>query len=102
MRLREIIETFDNNKDDDDTDLPFDVVEDVVAFLRNDSNIYRRVIFPAMAKGKTLDGFKKILKPKMKSLMLKYMEKYDVPPKALDIADYDAILTKTYQEEIEE
>lgn len=44
MKINEFIEN------DKDQELPFNVVEDLAIFMRNDPMFYRRHYFPAMAK----------------------------------------------------
>jgi hypothetical protein len=56
MRIRELLEAKDFNdldfvkKDGDKTDIDYDLVEDLVFFMNNDDETYRRHVYPVVAK----------------------------------------------------
>ena len=56
MRIRELLEAKDFNdldfvkKDGDKSSIDYDLVEDLVFFMNNDDNVYRRHVYPAVVK----------------------------------------------------
>ena len=56
MRIRELLENKEFNdldyirRDGDKSELDYDLVEDLVHFLNNDDHVYRRFVYPALAK----------------------------------------------------
>jgi|AntDeeMinimDraft_6_1070357.scaffolds.fasta_scaffold03036_4 hypothetical protein len=67
-------------------ELPFDVVEDLFVFMKNDPMFYRRVYFPMMSKiadamsnNKNVD-FEKALRPVIEKAVEVYAKKFDLPP----------------------
>jgi exoribonuclease II len=56
MRIRELLEGKDFNdldfvrKDNDETVLDYDLIEDLTFFLNNNDDIYRRLVYPAVNK----------------------------------------------------
>jgi hypothetical protein len=66
-------------------DLPFDIVEDLFVFMKNDPMFYRRMYFPTMAKiadamqaNKKVD-FKKAVQPMVERAVDIYCKKFDLP-----------------------
>jgi len=61
MRIRELLEHIeDKNKNGIDDQLEFDLSDDLLFFMNNDDDTYRRHLYPAMAKAKHgyRNGFK--------------------------------------------
>lgn len=56
MRIRELLEAKDFNdldfvkKDGDESNIDYDLVEDLVFFMNNDDEVYRRHVYPAVVK----------------------------------------------------
>ena len=102
MRLREFIE---NAQGDESKTLQFDMVDDVVAYMRNDPELYRRVVFPAL-DGKSASRFKKLLMPHMEKIISMYLEKFDIQDidkdTDLDTRIFNAILRKLHDAESED
>lgn len=102
MKIREFAEQ-------DNTQLPFDVAEDVVVFMRNDPVFYRRSYYPALMQLKDACGKKqkidagKIFGPAVDSAMNTYCKKFKVgknAAKVFDMQDRQNIINKIYTEEM--
>lgn len=94
-----------------DSKLPFDVVDDVVVFMRNDPQFYRKSFFPAVAKvadlhraGKPLDK-NKCLGDMVERALEGYCNKFKIaklPDEIFTNEDREAIINKIFSEEMEE
>lgn len=104
MRIDEFAQPIDDN-------LPFDVVDDVAVFMRNDPMFYRKVYYPTIMKindltnaGKPCDGKKmisKIVNPACNS----YCSRYKIPKKGSELLSSDernSLIEKVYSEEMKE
>jgi len=65
-------------------ELPFDVIEDVLSYMRNDSNFYRKNTYPAMCdvQEKVQNGgkfSKKSLFPMIEKACESYCAEYNIP-----------------------
>lgn len=100
------IDEFDSPIDDK---LPFDVVDDVAIFMRNDPMFYRKSFFPVVdqmkhcyRKGKEFDHvteFKKLID----SAADKYCRKFKIdrrPEDLMDDNDRQALIKKLHSEEL--
>lgn len=86
MKLREFFGV-DNNKDYDPKEeygINFDIGEDLIVFIKNDPQFYRRKFFPAVKKMNQLIKKNKDFNPKehmepvVDSAMISYCKKFDV------------------------
>ena len=103
MRIDEFTQPIDDK-------LPFDVVDDVAVYMRNDPMFYRKSFFPAMKKlsgiignGKTVDP-NKALGPLVDKACEGYCNSYDInrtPADLLTIDDRKALISKLFSEEVE-
>lgn len=94
-----------------DSKLPFDVVEDVVVFMRNDPQFYRKSFFPAVARvadlhraGKSIDK-NECLGDMVERALEGYCKKFNVakmPDEVFTNEDRDQIIDKVFSEEMEE
>jgi|TARA_B110000503_G_scaffold141840_1_gene236629 hypothetical protein len=104
MRIDEFASPVDNS-------LPFDVVDDVTVFMRNDPMFYRKKLFPAISKiadmhraGKPIDQ-NKCLGPAVESALSAYCKAYDIasmPDEVFNDDDRQRIIDKLFSEEMEE
>jgi len=94
----------------DENKLGYDIVDDVVVFMRNDPVFYRKHYFPAMAKlADTLNTGKEInrksqMNPLVDSGINTYCKKFNLPKKPADLFTLDdrsAIMDRIYSEELE-
>jgi hypothetical protein len=96
--------------DKDNMQLPFDVVDDAVVFMRNDPQFYRKQYFPAIASiADTVRGGKDIDRSVLGSLVdngiSSYCKKYNIARKPADVftmEDREAIIEKICSEELKE
>lgn len=88
--------------------LPYDVVDDVQQYMKNDPMFYRKIYYPAMVRMQ--DAMKNNKEPKdliapMVGLATKgYVEAYKInknPEDLLTTEDYDDIINRIYEDEIE-
>ena len=103
MRIDEFAQPVDNS-------LPFNIVDDVAVFMRNDPMFYRKNFFPAVDKmksacnaGKKIDA-NKILGPVVDKACEGYCQKYDVsrtPDELFTLDDRQELIKKLYSEEME-
>jgi hypothetical protein len=90
-------------------DLPFDIVEDMKVFMRNDKDFYRRHYMPCMVdlqtKVKAKDSnFGPVLKPMVLQACAMYNSKYKIskdPNKLLTLDDKKALMSSICREEME-
>jgi hypothetical protein len=94
----------------DEFKLPFDIVDDLHVYMRNDPMFYRRDYFPAMTRLADLTKAKKKIDPHKEFTPMidkaakSYCEKYDVARDPSDVfseEDRKALVSKIYAEEIE-
>jgi hypothetical protein len=94
----------------DDFKLPFDIVDDLHVYMRNDPMFYRKNYFPAMTRiadltknNKKVDPHKEFT-PMIDSAIQSYCKKFDLGRDPSDIFSEDdrkALVSKIYSEEIE-
>jgi len=91
-----------------DQALPFDVVDDLQQFMKNDPKFYRSVYYPTMVKMQ--DAFesnkeaKDLVAPMVIMATREYIEKYQINKKAEELLtseEYDDIVNRIYEDEIE-
>lgn len=90
------------------TELPFDVVEDVAIYMRNDPMIYRKSLFPAVVRMKSIHDKGKSPVPEqclgevVDEAMNSYCEKYSLgsPKNVFKKGDREAIINKLFSEEL--
>jgi hypothetical protein len=95
----------------DSTSLPFDVVDDVVVFMRNDPMFYRKNFFPAVSRiadmhrsGKTINQ-NECLGNMVEQALQSYCRKFNIARMPDDIFNNDdrqAIIDKIFEEEMEQ
>jgi hypothetical protein len=92
----------------DDT-LPYNVVDDVAIFMRNDPMFYRKEFYPAIIKIKTLHDKNKTMNPKslfngmIEKASNLYCKKYNInkrPNELLTDSEKDSLIQKLYSEEM--
>lgn len=103
MRIDEL---FDNSKD---KKIPFNVVDDLAIFMRNDPMFYRKHYFPMMAKisdmherGESIDPIV-LMKPMVDRGVNSYCKKFKLGSKTDKIfkqEDRDEAIRKIYSEEM--
>jgi hypothetical protein len=89
-------------------EIPFDVVEDVAIYMRNDPMVYRKSLFPAIVRMKDIhDGGKspvpeRCLGEVVDRAMNSYCEKYNLgsPQNVFKKGDREAIIQKLFSEEL--
>jgi len=90
--------------------LPFDVVDDLHVFMRNDPIFYRKQYFPAMTRIADLTKAKKKINPHKEFTPMidaaakLYCAKYDIARNPSDIFSEDdrkALVSKIYSEEMD-
>lgn len=92
-------------------DLPYDVVEDAIVFMKNDPKFYRKHYYPAVTKiadltraGKKVDP-NKCLGPMIETGCRAYVEKYNIGKSDNDIFNLDdrqAMMNMIYSEELKQ
>jgi hypothetical protein len=94
----------------EDFKLPFDIVDDLHVFMRNDPMFYRKQYFPTMTRISELTQNKKKVNPDKEftpmidSAIKEYCSKYDVardPNEVFSEDDRKALVSKIYSEEID-
>jgi len=99
MRINEVIET--------DTDLPFDIVDDIHVFMKNDPKFYRKMYYPMvnkMQKVKDTTTQKKCIKDIVKPACNHYCKNYKINKKPEDLLDkpsLESLVNKIYSEEMQ-
>jgi hypothetical protein len=89
-------------------EIPFDVVDDVAIYMRNDPIVYRKSLFPAIMRMKDLhDGGKSpdketCLGKVVDSAMEGYCQKFNLgsPKNVFRKGDREAIIDKLFSEEL--
>jgi hypothetical protein len=101
-----IVEFFNQT---DENVLPFNVVEDVMIFMRNNPSFYRRQFYPTMLQFKRRIDKKqkinpvKLFAPMIKRAVYDYCKEYDVgkrPEELLNKDEFKEIIQKLYDEEL--
>lgn len=91
------------------SDLPFDIVDDMAIYMRNDPQFYRKTFFPAVQRMKAChDNGKKFNAVKEFSPMIKkaadsYCKKFKIerrPADLMDKEDRQTLIKKLYSEEM--
>jgi hypothetical protein len=92
-------------------DLPYDVIEDAIIFMRNDPMFYRKNYFPAVSKladlhraGKKVDPAK-CLMPMIEQGCNMYVKKFNIGKGVDEVFNNDdrqALLNQIYTEELAE
>jgi hypothetical protein len=102
-----IVEFF---KQDYDEGLPFNVVEDLIIFMRNNPNFYRKLFYPTILSFKNLVDRKqkvnprKLFTPMIKHAIVSYCKEYDVgkrPEQLIDDTELRELIRTLYEEELE-
>ena len=71
-----------------DTSLPFDHIEDLIVYMRNDPGIYRKSLYPALSKmsdcarNKEEYDFVETMRPVVVNAAKSYCKKYKMPKPA--------------------
>tara|TARA_B110000977_G_C10706079_1_gene349325 strand:+ start:146 stop:487 length:342 start_codon:yes stop_codon:yes gene_type:complete len=105
VKIYEVTEVQENEE------LDFDIVEDTCAFMRNDSQFYRKQFFPVMSKiaemhrdGKKINH-RKHMGPMIERGINEYCNKFDIarsPDEVFTQTDRDALIDKLFGEEMEQ
>lgn len=91
------------------SDLPFDIVDDMAIYMRNDPQFYRKTFFPAVQRMKSCyDNGKKFnavkeFSPIIKKAADSYCKKFKIerrPADLMDKEDRQALIKKLYSEEM--
>ena len=103
MKIIEFAET--------NTELPFNVVEDVVVFMRNDPQFYRKSFFPAFSKiadmhraGKPINQ-NECLGGMVEDALSQYCKKFNIanlPDEVFNNDDRQSIIDLIFSEEMEQ
>lgn len=92
-----------------DDKLPFDVVDDMAIFMRNDPMFYRKSFFPAVLKMQDCNrrgrmyNAKKELTPVIEQAKKLYCSKFKInkrPEELLDSEEMESLINKIYSEEM--
>lgn len=92
-----------------DDKMPFDVVDDVAIFMRNDPMFYRKSFFPAVLKMQDCNRRKKPynakteLGPVIEQAKKLYCSKFKIdkrPEELLDANEMESLINKIYSEEM--
>lgn len=89
-------------------ELPFDVIDDITVFMRNDPMFYRKEFFPLVMQMKGLKESDKPINSKLFMPMIKkateqYCKKFNIPKRPEDLLDADeqrSLIQKIYAEEM--
>jgi hypothetical protein len=94
-----------------DTSLPFDVVDDVCVFMKNDPVFFRKSFFPAVSRvadmhraGKTINQ-NECLSDMIETAIGSYCKKYNIarhPDEIFTNDDRQSIIDRVFAEEMEE
>ena len=105
MKIFEVTAVHENEE------LDFDLVDDTCAFMRNDTQFYRKQFFPVMSKiadmhtaGKKINH-RDHMGPMIERGINEYCSKYDLGRSPEDVftqTDRDALTDKLFSEEMEE
>lgn len=114
MRISELLENKHFKHDDfvkhtnSGREINFDLAEDLVHFMHNDDNVYRRHTYPAIARCIDYTESKRktnkdIFKPAVESSYKIYSEKFPIRelPEHLDKELFDQICEKLHDEAVE-
>jgi hypothetical protein len=87
--------------------LPFDVVDDIQQYMKNDPAFYRRIYYPTMCKMQECgesENPKDLVAPMALLAARNYVKKYKinkVPEELLTAEEMDDLVNRVYEEEIE-
>ena len=87
--------------------LPFDVVDDVQQYMKNDPAFYRKVYYPTMCKmqeGGDSSNPKDLVAPMVLLAARNYVKKYQInktPEELLTSEEIDDLINRVYEDEIE-
>lgn len=90
-------------------DLPFDIVDDLAIYMRNDPTFYRKSYFPALEqmkasfKAKKKYNAEKHWAPIIDSAITSYCKKFNIPNRPVDLVDDNDkknLIKKIYSEEM--
>ena len=93
----------------DDNALPFDVVDDISIYMRNDPIFYRKELFPAIISMKDAYGRKESINPEsifgpmIQKATQNYCRKFNInkrPEELLNNEDKKSLVQKLYSEEL--
>lgn len=109
MFIREFINPIEE-KENTEEELPFDIADDLVVFMRNDPMFYRKSYFPAVVKmqqahdrQKRLDP-EKLWGPLVDDAVKQYVNKFDIGRAADDVLTKETrqeAIHKLHHEELE-
>jgi hypothetical protein len=95
MYIREFVSNIKTDKDE----LPFDIEDDLVVYMKNDPMFYRKHYYPAVLKmqsahqqNKTLDATS-LWTPIVKRAIVPYMSKFDINKNPQDIIKKENIVS---------
>ena len=95
MYIREFVSSINKEKDE----LPFDIEDDLVVYMRNDPIFYRKHYYPAVLKMQSAQQQNKILDatslwtPIIKRAIVPYMSKFNIHKNPQDIIKKDNIIS---------
>lgn len=101
---------FDIEVSTDEESLPFDIVEDLHVFMKNDPMFYRRAYFPTMTKisdamkAKKKVDFSKAIQPMIEKAVDVYCKKFDLPRSTKEMftsEDQSNLVERIRQEEMQ-
>jgi len=101
---------FDIEVSTDEESLPFDIVEDLHVFMKNDAMFYRRVYFPTMTKiadaikSKKNINFAKTVQPMIDRAVDIYTKRFDLPASTKEMfkdEDRANLVARIKEEEME-
>lgn len=105
MYIREFVNAIKKNKDE----LPFDIADDLVVYMRNDPMFYRKHYYPvvlkmqsAHKKNQSLDAVK-LWGDTVKRAVVPYMTKFKIDKNPKDVIDANmikSIASQIYSDEI--
>jgi len=90
MRIDEFAQPVDDS-------LPFDPIEDLVVYMRNDPALYRKSVYPALSKmsdcarNKQEFDFNETMKPIVINAAKSYCKKYNMPKPAGEIFPLESV-----------
>lgn len=91
------------------SDLPFDIVDDMAIYMRNDPQFYRKTFFPAVQRMKSCYNsrkkfdVKKEFAPMIEKAADSYCKKFKIERRPIDLLDDEdrqALIKKLYSEEM--
>lgn len=105
MFIREFVSSIQKDKEE----LPFDIEDDLVVYMRNEPMFYRKHYYPAVLKmqsahksNQSIDAVS-LWAPIVKRAIMPYMKKFGIDKNTKDIIDMNkikSIASKIYSDEI--